>query len=140
MLLSNWIRLVVRIYRDFIQKNSVDQAKLFKATKTLLKEVVANDIGKFFAQKVHNIHANLNNTTVVDHSDDVIVSSLKVLFSDFQELSIDDVKNIIARSTKKSCLLRPMRTSIIMQCADELLPVITLMINLSLQSRFFAGQ
>ena len=103
-------------------------------------EVVANDIGKFFAQKVHNIHANLNNTTVVDHSDDVIVSSLKVLLSDFKELSIDDVKNIIARSTKKSCLLRPMRTSIIMQCADELLPVITLMINLSLQSRFFAGQ
>ena len=47
---------------------------------------------------------------------------------------------IIARSAKKSCLLDPMPTSIIMQCADERLPVITLMINLSVQSGFFAGQ
>ena len=116
------------------------EPRILSLPKECDAEVVANDIGKFFAQKVHNIHANLNNTTVVDHSDDVIVSSLKVLFSDFDELSIDDVKNIIARSTKKSCLFGPMRTSIIMQCADELLTVITLMINLSLQSRFFAGQ
>ena len=93
----------------------------------------------FFAQKVHNIHANLNNTTVVGHFDDV-VSGNKVFFSDFKEFSINDVKTIIARSAKKSCLLDPMPTSIIMQCADELLPVITLMINLSLQSGFFAGQ
>ena len=81
----------------------------------------------------------MNNTTVVGHFDDV-VSGNKVLFSDFKEFSINDVKTIIARSAKKSCLLDPMPTSIIMQCADELLSVITLMINLSLQSGFFAGQ
>ena len=80
----------------------------------------------------------MNNTTVAGHFDDV-VSGNKVLFSDFKELSIN-VKNIIARSAKKSCLLDPMPTSKIMQCADELLPVVTLMINLPLQSGFFAGQ
>ena len=64
--------------------------RLFKETKTSLKnpKLQPDDIGKFFAQKVHNIHANLNNTTVVGHFDDV-VSGNKVLFSDFKELSID---------------------------------------------------
>ena len=80
----------------------------------------------------------MNNTTVVGHFDDV-VSGNKVLFSDFKELFIN-VKNIIPRSAKKSCLLDPMPTSLIMQCADELLPAVTLMINLSFQSGFFAGQ
>ena len=73
----------------------------------------------------------MNNTTVVDHSDDVIVSGNKVLISDFKELSIDDVKNIITRSAKQSCLLDPMPTSILMQCGDELLPVTTLKIHTS---------
>ena len=78
-------------YHHFVQENSVDQARLSKATKTLLTEprtlslpdrsdaeVVANDIGKYFVQKVHNIHPNLNNTTVFD---DVTDSGNKVSFS-----------------------------------------------------------
>ena len=76
----------------------------------------------------------MNNTKVVGYFDDV-VSGNKVLFSDFEELSINDVKNIIARSAKKSCLLDPMPTSIIIKCAD-----VTLMINLSIQSGFYAEQ
>ena len=41
------------------------------------------------------------------------------------------------RSSKKSCSLDPVPTSLVVECMDELLPVITLIINLSLQSGHF---
>ena len=66
----------------------------------------------------------------------VVIKSSSLILKNYPLMML----KIIARSAKKSCLLDPMPTSIIMQCADELLPVITLMINLSLQSGFFAGQ
>lgn len=44
------------------------------------------------------------------------------------------------RSSKKSCILDPMPSSLIVQCIDELLPVITSILNLSLQSGYFAEQ
>ena len=50
---------------------------------------------------------------------------------------MDDVRHIILRSLKKSCLLDPVPTSLVVECMDELLPIITLIINLSLQSGHF---
>ena len=65
----------------------------------------------------------MNNATVFDEPDDVMDSEDKGSVLDFKELS-DDVKNIIDRSAEKSYLLDPIPTSIIVQCADELLPII----------------
>ena len=47
---------------------------------------------------------------------------------------------MIMQSSKKSCTLDPMRSSLIVQCIDELLPVIASILNLSLQSGYFAEQ
>ena len=58
-------------------------------------------------------------------------------FTSCKSLSIDDVRHIIMRSSKKSCSLDPVPTSLVVECMDELLPVITLIINLSLQSGHF---
>ena len=64
----------------------------------------------------------------------LLILVVKFISLILKKLSIDYVKNIITRSAKTSCLLDPM------QCADELLPVITSMINLSLQSGCLAEQ
>ena len=59
-------------------------------------------------------------------------------FSTFKELAVEDVETLISRSSKKSCPADPIPTSLTMQCLEELAPVFTSMINLSLQSGRFA--
>ena len=62
---------------EFIEKNSHDQRKLFKAVNSLLSEAktlplpdncnpeaVANDIGNSFVQKVNDINKQLDNEEV----------------------------------------------------------------------------
>ena len=55
----------------------------------------------------------------------------------FTILSQEDVKNLIGKSSKKTCSLDPMPTPLVVECLDPLLPVITRMINLSLQCGTF---
>ena len=46
-------------------------------------------------------------------------------------------KKTCAQSADKSCLLDPVRTNILKDCLDELLPILATTINLSLESGFF---
>ena len=50
---------------------------------------------------------------------------------------MDDVRHIIMRSSTKSCSLDPVPTPLVVEYMDEPLPVITLIINSSLQSGLF---
>ena len=52
----------------------------------------------------------------------------------------DDVRKLISRSAKKSSSLDPMPTTLVVQCLDELLPVITAIINKSLMSGHFVDK
>ena len=53
-------------------------------------------------------------------------------------LSPEDVRGLICREAKTSYPLDPMPTTLVTQCLDELTPVLTAMINTSLQSGHFA--
>ena len=46
-------------------------------------------------------------------------------------LDKEDVKHLIAKSNRKTSSLDPMPASIVVQCQDILLPVLTRMINMS---------
>ncbi len=63
--------------------------------------------------------------------------ALNACFDSFEQLSEEDVKNLIAKSNGKTSSLDPMPTSIVVQCQDVLLPVLTRMINMSLDSGVF---
>ena len=52
----------------------------------------------------------------------------------FTALCEDDVRQLIHDSSKKSCSLAPLPTSVALDYVDILLPVITKIINLSLMS------
>ena len=92
-----------------------------------------------FIQKIETIGFNLDNmaqglpTLPDDHAP---VSPPP--FSKFSPLTEEKVSKLINSSTKKSCTLDPMPTSLVTDCIDVLLPIITRMINLSLESGLFA--
>ena len=58
-------------------------------------------------------------------------------FRNFRELSGDDVRELVSKSSTKHCLLDPIPTASFKQCQSVLLPVITRIINLSLRLGHF---
>jgi len=52
----------------------------------------------------------------------------------------DEVKILISKSPAKSCILDPVPTVMIKQCIDDIVPVITAVINSSLHTGVFTSQ
>ena len=101
-----------------------------------------NNLGKFFLDKVQKIHNDIDlklNNVHVDKpiNDDVPVNLQIVTLTSFKSLSEQDVRKLIMKLSKKSCPLDPMPTQLLLQCLDELIPVITSMLNLSLSAGQF---
>ena len=91
------------------------------------------------ASLLTSIHSKLGNTvnsrvSTQDTDNNLVHNSFT---SCFKSLSVDDVRHIIMQSSKKSCSLDPVPMSLVVECTDVLLPVITLIINPSLQSGHF---
>ena len=145
-------------YTNLIAENSSNQQKLFCTTKLLLcepsqvlfpKDVapddLANDFGNFFMQKIDKINQ------LIDMKSSLEMSKARekgctdsntyacVTFANFKRLSQEQVYELIKKAAKKSCPLDPMPTSVVLDVLDVLLPVITNMINLSLESGVFAN-
>ena len=62
-----------------------------------------------------------------------------VMLSEFQSLSEEAVKKMAVASVK-TCSLDPFPSSILLLCIEELLPVITRMVNMSLENGYFADE
>jgi hypothetical protein len=98
-------------------------------------------MGKYFEQKSTNIRSQLDNNELSSVPDDPLIASpvteLNVSpFSEFTPLSESDANVLISHSLLKTCHLDPVPSKLVAQC-DALLPVITRIINLSLQSGCF---
>ncbi len=135
---------------NFINEQDGDQRKLFKATKALLlpksdiffpdyhnNTALANHIGSYFHRKVINIReeldvAHASHDECVRVIDDPELNTEHERLSNFKELTQEDVHKLIRTLTKKTCMLDPMPTSLLTNCLEEILPVITSMINSSL--------
>ena len=59
------------------------------------------------------------------------------LSDNFAARNEEGVLELVKGSTKKSCNLDPMPTPLVIDCIDILLPIITKIINLSLESGMF---
>ena len=139
-------------YKDFIEENSGDQGKLFRAMKRLLRQdsgvqfpphddeyLLANTMGNFFVKKVSDIQLDLDvaargssGSSKYDFDRPVRES-----FSEFKLLNDDDVLELVKKCAKKHCALDPMPTPLVVECMDVLLPVIKQMINQSLETASF---
>ena len=138
-------------YHNLIQENSSDQGKLFRISKQLLnqnfdvplpphssKAILANEMANFFVEKISNIRSKFKVCTNEDCQDCVPVMDLQVpSFSSFQVITEEEARIIIMSLAKKSSALDPIPTPLVVKCIDVLLPVITKMINISLDSGHF---
>ena len=141
-----------KFYHNFIQDNSNSQRHLFLAAKKLLNQGddravyppvddnsnLANQLGTFFIQKIETIGSNFDNMAqgLPAYPDDYAPVSPPPL-SKFSPITEEKVRKLINSSTNKSCTLDPMPTSLVIDCIDVLLPIITKMINLSLEFGLF---
>ena len=137
-------------YTNFITENSTDQRRLFRASKSLLNlsngsglplstndYQLANDFGKFFAQKIADIRSVIKNQSHLPVTINATNTVTASCFSEFNLLSESEVFDVIKASSKKSCPLDPIPTKLLSECVHVLLSPITKIINLSLDSGYF---
>lgn len=140
-------------YKDFIDENSLDQRRLFNAVNQLLggtreelypphlsPECLVNDFGQFFVQKIAHIRAELDATEpVVDiHNEPARSNTFTgVPFTEFEAVPQEAVRKLVSSFPAKSCETDPIPTSVVKDCVDELLPALSTMIDLSLETGHF---
>jgi hypothetical protein len=100
-----------------------------------LEELVER-FSNFFCDKIAQIRADLDSQTCVAAPPEYTQPS-EVKFSEFTPVTTEDVKKIIRDMPKKSCSLDPIPTWLLIDCLDEIAPVISNIINLSLSSGEF---
>ena len=88
-------------------------------------------------KKVERIRNELDSTAAHSSPAAETPSLCSTQFGSFTPLIEEDIKRLIGKSSKKSCSLDPMPTPLVVECLDVLLPVVSTMINLSLQTEVF---
>ena len=133
-----------RWYSDLIEECGGDTRKLFQVVRSLSNKPeenqlpphddpckLADDFGEFFCRKVDLIRNDIDAITVVPPVLNVPAPENK--FEKFDVLSEKEVSDIVMGSSNASCQLDPIPTWLLKLCGSELIPLITKMINLSLQ-------
>ena len=98
--------------------------------------LLAERFSDFFTNKIQNIKNVLRDSSKTDVSIPIL-DSCNSSFPEFCLVSEDFVRDIIMKSPSTSCSLDPIPTWLLKRCLDELLPVITKIINMSIQSGHF---
>ena len=87
----------------------------------------ANKFNDFFYDKIGKIRSNFN------LNDDAVEESFRgEKLENIRPATIDEVKTLIVSHSNKSCELDPIPTWLLKECLDELLPLLTSIINNSL--------
>ena len=128
-------------------ENSKDSKSFYRNTNQILgktsEKIFPNDISEnelpekfsnYFNDKIKLIRQKLDE----DYSDHTPLYAdsphSDSQFTSFHTVTEDEVRRIISNSSKKTCSLDPIPTSLLMNCLDEILPAVTSIINNSLQS------
>jgi exonuclease III len=97
----------------------------------------------FFQQKISRIRENLDAECIDQAMATVLTSVLPIddttpaaTFTTFEQVTIEDVAKLIMASPTKSCALDPIPTWLLKEFCDPLAPVISQIINLSLQTGY----
>lgn len=137
-------------YSDKVSDCDRDQKGLHKITKHLLEgpsevvlpsgkcsEELAQDFSDFFINKIEVIRNDIGsvvhkNPYPLDKENNDL--SCMSNFEEFKPATTEEVEKIIKKSANKSCELDPIPTWLLKSCLPELLPSITKIINLSLDT------
>ena len=103
------------------------------------KKKLTNEMGMFFIKKIADIRLDLDNHDKQQASTDR-VSNYIVDIVDIHASSLvlsQEVHDLVRTSGEKSCGLDPIPTKLLLDCLDVLLPIISKMINYSLENGDF---
>ncbi len=131
-------------YTKLIQDNSADPKNLFNVINKALHrkedtpfpggksdDELANEFNEFFDGKIQTIRDNLDNGQN-NHTFKTETPKYTQTLTEFRSLSPEEVRKLIISSASKHCDLDPIPTWLLKECIDDLLPLITQIINLSL--------
>ena len=137
-------------YNQFIEDNCTDQRRLFTASKSLLNMKKDRSLPhiRFHCLQTIWVSFLLPRLPVSGQSwpesllsrpePNLESESGDIVFSHFQCQTTETVRHMIISGKNKSCILDPIPASLLSSCLDSLLPVITNIINLSLETEYFA--
>ena len=86
---------------------------------------------KFFSDKISNLREKLDSRHSLPPTFTVYEGPV---LDQFASVSEDEISDLIKKMPTKGCILDPMPTDMVKQCADDLVPLITCIINESLAS------
>ena len=140
-------------YNGKIESAQGDQKELFKVINNVFHnrpeqplpshnsiDELTNAFSNFYVTKIEKIrteiitaetHSNCNNIDILLDSE---YCQVRKPLSDFVPASEDEIRNIIAKSPSKSCILDPIPTWLLKKCGDSVIPLITAIVNMSLMS------
>lgn len=95
---------------------------------------LANELGAFLKMKISNIRSELDVAASINNNHGTLApsancfqpSSSSGFFSNFELLRTDSVKKPVPT---KSCSLDPVPAKVVKECLDELMPLLTVIIN-----------
>ena len=147
-IVNNLIRNAkTKYYSNIIEVNCNDQKALFKFVSSLCKSTTTSPLpahstvsqltetfNEYFREKIANIRKSLDadtpNVNLTASSTSTVTSAT---ITSFRPTSTDEVYNIIKRTPSKSCCLDPIPTHLLKKTRSSVIPLITTIINLSLQ-------
>ena len=97
-------------------------------------ETLANDFGDFFCRKIDLLREEIDSIHMVPPQINCYPPDIQL--HSFSTVTESDVRAVIMSSSGASCKLDPIPTWLLKLCIDELLPVITEMVNLSIRGGF----
>jgi hypothetical protein len=137
----------IAYYSEKITACAHDQKGIYKVAKHLLGDRGSTTLpqtgspseltemfSSFFIDKIQNIRRDLQTDQVHGIDQDVDTSSVNTPLERFTHASEDEVKTLIMKSPSKSCSLDPVPTWLLKLCVGELLPIITAIVNVSMDS------
>jgi exonuclease III len=131
-------------YSDKIEK-AADSKELFKVVDSLLCQKntsplpssdsdaeLANNFSNFFAEKIAKIrdHLSSDQSTLPEEA----VPNAEADLSEFTPITEEEVKKVILSTKSSSCDQDPIPTPLLKSCIDSILPAVTKIVNLSLES------
>ena len=94
-------------------------------------QILANDFNRFFCDKIERIRQGFQN---VNSNNEITTNIPEVSkLKEFQNISEDKVRKLILKMPTKHCTLDPLPTWLAKDCIDEIIPIITEIINASLK-------
>jgi hypothetical protein len=128
---------------------SADQGQLFRLIDGMFKvkpvpplpshtskQNLTERFSEHFINKITNLRQNLAKSPSPSQAE-INTKSCTSFFSEFNEVTVETVRTVIERSPSKSCPSDPIPTKTLKSCLNELLPVITTLVNSSLQEGVF---